>query len=299
MSMAHGTILGGLSTVSDLALGLVSYRDTLGLELVEQGEIDEALAQSWGCPANAGSRYAALRPQSGASCWFRLVEQPVCPDFRPTTTYGWAAVECTVQDVWCWPEALPRDRFEIVGPPKEITGMEPAFIPMQVLGPGREMVYLNQVLRDMPDSDLPRAASPVDRIFICVLAAPDREAAAAWYRDRLGLDRGADFTIPYTMINRAFELPNDHLTTLTMVSAGRMPIVEIDDYPAVATARPHHDGMLSPGNALVTLAVRDLDGCTVEWITPPAPRGGALYEGRRAATTLGPAGELLELIETG
>jgi catechol 2,3-dioxygenase-like lactoylglutathione lyase family enzyme len=298
LRIPHGTILGGLSTVPDLAAALTAYQGTLGLDLVEEGTLSADLAASWGCPASAGSAYAALRPQSGESCWFRLVEQPPHPDFRPTTSYGWAAFECTVQDVWGWPDKLPPDQFEIVGPPKKIENIEPAFIPMQVLGPGREMVYLNQVLSDMPDSDLPRASSPVDRIFICVLAAPDRQASIAWYEQRLGLDRGSDFTIPYTMINRAFGLPDGTLTTLTMVSAGRLPIVEVDDYPDLATQRPRHPGLLPPGNALVTLAARDLDACKVNWITPPAVRKGAVYEGRRVGTTTGPAGELLELVET-
>lgn len=297
MTIDHGTILGGLSTVPDIEAGLSAYRDTLGLELVEQGKLSAGLAESWGCPGSAGSRYVALRPASGEPCFFRLVEQAVHPDFKPTTTYGWAAFECTVEDVWGWPDKLPHEQFEIVGPPKEITGIEPAFIPMQALGPGREMIYLNQVLGDMPDSDLPRANSPVDRIFICVLATPDREDTVEWYRRRLGFDRGADFTIPYTMINNAFGLPSDMLTTLTMVSAGRMPIVEVDDYPDAAKHRPGHEHMLPPGNALVSLAVRDLDACKVEWITPPTRRKSAVYGGNRAATTIGPAGELLELVE--
>ena len=297
MTIAHGTILGGLSTVPDLDAALAAYRDTLGLALVEDGRVSSGLAASWGCEAIADARYAALQPRSGAPCWFRLIEQPDHADFRPTTTYGWAAFECSVLDVWSWPEKLPAEQFTIVGPPKEIMGIEPAFIPMQVLGPGREMVYLNEVLRDMPDSDLPRAQSPVDRIFICVLAAPDREGAVAWYRDRLGLDRGADFTIPYTMINQAFGLPGDTRTTLTMVAQGRMPIVEVDDYPNSATPRPRIHGQLPPGNAIVTLAMSDLDACDVEWIMPPATRDGALYAGRRAAVTIGPAGELLELVE--
>lgn len=297
MNIAHGGILGGLSTVPDLAQGIAAYRDTLGFDFIAEGTLSASLAQSWGCPGNAGSRFATLVPASGEPCFFRLVEQRGHPDFVPTTTYGWAAFECTVEDVWGWPGKLPREHFEIVGPPKEITGIEPAFIPMQALGPGREMIYLNQVLGDMPDSDLPRAKSPVDRIFICVLATPDREATVEWYRIRLGFDRGADFTIPYTMINQAFGLTADTLTTLTMVSAERMPIVEVDDYPEMAGERPQHEGMLPPGNAMVTLAVRDLDACKVEWITEPINRVGAPYGGKRSATTLGPAGELLELVE--
>jgi catechol 2,3-dioxygenase-like lactoylglutathione lyase family enzyme len=299
MNIPHGTILGGLSTVPDLARAITSYRDVLKLELVEQGALAADLAASWGCPANAGARYAALRPASGAPCWFRLVEQPAHPDFRPTTTYGWAAFETTVEDVWHWPEALPPDLFTIVGPPKVLENMKPAFIPMQALGPGHEMIYLNQVLGNMPDSDLPSAHAPVDRIFIVVLATPDRGLSVAWYQDKLGLSRGADYTIPYSMINKAFDLSPDTLTTLTMVQHERMPIVEVDDYPAAATPRARHEGMLPPGNALVTLAVRDLDACTAEWLTPPARREGALYEGRRAATAIGAGGELIECVEVG
>ena len=47
--------------------------------------------------------------------------------------------------------------------------------------------------------------------------------------------------------------------------------------------------------AMVSFAVRALDGLPVDFIQPPAP----LYDGRRAATFVGPAGELTELIELG
>lgn len=299
MTIPHGTIMGGLSTVPDISRGIAAYRDVLGFELVEAGRLAADLAEGWGCPANADAPYAVLRPKSGALCWFRLVEQSSHSAFKPTTTYGWAAFETTVENVWHWPEALPPDLFTIVGLPKKLENIAPAFIPMQVLGPGDEMVYLNQVLADMADTDLPRAASPVDRIFITVLAAPDRQAAIAWYVEALALQRGVDYTLPYSMINKAFALPPETQTTITMVRHDRMPIVEVDDYPAVATPRVRHDGMLPPGNALVTLAVRDLGVCRANWITPPRAIDGALYEGRRAATAIGAAGELIECVEVG
>lgn len=298
-TIAHGTIMGGLSTVPDLDRAVLAYRDVLQLHLVEQGALDAGLAASWDCPANAGSRYAVLRPASGEPCWFRLVEQPDHPAFRPNRSYGWAAFETTVEDVWRWPDALPPDLFTIVGQPKLLENIEPAFIPMQALGTGREMVYLNQVLGDLPDTDLPRARAPVDRIFIVVLATPDRERSIAWYRERLGLGRGGDYTLPYSMINDAFDLPPDTLTTISMINHGRMPIVEVDDYPAAAVVRERHPGMLPPGNALVTLAVADLGACSAAWITAPAVREGVLYEGRRTATAIGAGGELVECVEVG
>ncbi len=299
MTITHGTILGGLSTVPSLADGLKAYRDVLGLNLIELDALPESLAASWGCPANAGSPYAVLQPKSGEPCFFRLVEQPAHPAFRPTRSYGWAAFECTVEDVWRWPRELPADLFTVVGMPKTIENIKPTFIPMQTLGPGRELIYLNQVLEPEDALALPMAKSAVDRIFICVLAARDRSASVAWYHEALGLDKGTDYTIPYSMINKAFDLPASTLTTLTMVTAGRLPIVEVDDYPAQTSARPRHEGMLPPGNALVTLAVRDIDACTLDWIAPPAARAGALYQRRRAGTAMGAAGELVELVEVG
>jgi len=295
----RGTILCGTITVPDLDAAIAAWRDVLGLELCETGAVDAALAQSWGAGGCAGRSYAMLRPRSGDAFWIRLVEQPRHDGFVPTTTYGWAAYELTVQDVFGWAGKLAGSAFEIIGPPKTIANMEPAFIPMQVLGTGQEMIYLNEVVGQMPGFELPRAASPVDRAFIVVLAAKDRAASVRWYTEALGLEESATFTIPYSMINRAFALPADHQTTLTMVASGTMPVVEVDDYPAGVTERPCHSGLLPPGNAMVTLAVPDLDACAVEWIVPPAVREGALYEGRRAGTARGAAGELVELVEAG
>lgn len=294
--LTHGRILGATAATPDLDAALADYRDRLGLELIEQGRLPDDLAAAWGCPGVAGARYAALQPVSGAPCTVRLVEQPVPPDFRPTRSFGWAAFELTVQDVFGWPERLADAGFEIVGQPREIPGL-PYFVAMQMLGRGREMIYLNEVRADTPTSDLPRARSPVDHIFIVILATPDRAATLAWYRETLGLEEGGTYTIPYTMISQAFGLPADTLHGLSMAQKGRMPIVEIDDYPAEATARPTLAGMLPPGNSLVTLAVERLPA--LDWIAPPVRREGPVCRGRRTGTVRGPAGELLELVEIG
>ena len=294
--LTHGRILGGTAATPDLDGALADYRDALGLAVVEAGRVPEDLAASWGCPGVAGARFAALRPTSGAPCTLRLVEQPLPPDFRPTRSFGWAAFEITVQDVFGWSARLAGSGFEIVGEPREIPGL-PYFVAMQMLGRGREMIYLNEVRSHTPTSDLPPARSPVDHIFIVILATPDRAGTLAWYRERLGLEEGGTYTIPYTMISRAFELPTDTLHALSMAQKGRMPIVEIDDYPAAAAPRATAPGMLPPGNGMVTLAVERLPD--LDWLMAPVVREGPVYGGRRAATVRGPAGELLELIEIG
>jgi len=290
----HGRILCGTAAVPDLDAALADYAGVMGLRVVEQGTLSPDLATSWDAAACGGGRFALLQPTSGSDSFLRLVEQPLPADFLPTRTFGWAAFEITVEDVFSWPSKLAETGFTIVGVPKEIPGL-PYFVAMQMLGRGREMIYLNEVRSNTPTSDLPPAQSPVDRMFIVILACPDRPAALAWYRDRLRLDIGSDYTIPYTMIQDAFGLPGGHLSTITMMQNGRMPIVEVDGYPDAATARTVDPGRLPAANAMVTLAVDALPD--VDWITPPVVRAGSMYAGRRVATTRGPAGELLELVE--
>lgn len=297
-SLSHGSIMGGVIATPDLDAALDDYQGRLGLKLIARAPLSESVAASWGCPGAAGKAMATLQPASGAHCFLRLVEQAVPANFKPTTTFGWASYEITVQDVMNWPAKLDGTGFRIIGPPKEIPEI-PFFIAMQMLGRGEEMIYLNETLMSMPNTDLPPAHSPVDHIFIVILATPDRAKTVAWYRDRLQLDEADTFTLEYSMINQAFGLPAGTTSALTMIQKGKMPIVEIDDYPPQATMRSKPDNALPPGNSLVTLGVNSLDALALEWISPPAPRSDALYADRRAATVIGPAGELLELVEIG
>jgi catechol 2,3-dioxygenase-like lactoylglutathione lyase family enzyme len=297
-ALRHGQILGGVITTPDLDAATGDYEDILGLTLIENTHVSAALAESWGVPGLAGKKMATLQPKSGVQCFVRLVEQPLPESFRPTRSFGWGAYEFTVQDVYGWPDRLNGSGFDTVGPPKEIPGL-PYFIPMQVTGRGREMIYLNEVRQDTPSSDLPKAVSPVDHIFICILAAPDRARAVDWYRDKLSLDEAGTYVLEYTMINKAFDLPAGTQSALTMVQKGRLPIIEVDDYPPQAGPRETLEGCLPPGNALVTLAVESLDMVDVEPIAAPCVLNGPLYYGRRSMTVRGPAGEFLELVEVG
>jgi catechol 2,3-dioxygenase-like lactoylglutathione lyase family enzyme len=296
--MTHGQILGGTITTPDLDRALTDYRDRLGLQVVEQSTLPTDLTVSWGTPASTGARYAFLQPASGAPCFLRLVEQPTPPDFKPTRSYGWAAFEITVQDVYNWPAKLDGSGFDIIGPPREIEGL-PYFVAMQMTGRGREMIYLNEVRQNTPSSDLPKAASPVDHIFIVILACADRPAALDWYADKLKLDIGGSYTIDYTMINKAFALRDGTQSTITMVQKGRLPIIEVDGYPDAATVRPGPTDALPAGNAIVTLAVDSLDALGLDFIASPVRRAGPLYADRRSATAIGPASERIELIEIG
>jgi hypothetical protein len=290
-----GKIAGGLISTPCFDQSLADYQQSLSLVLDSLSTVSAELAASWGCPAVAGARMATLLPPSGARCAYRLVETPAVPGYVPLRSHGWAALEITVADVWGLHETV-KQRFEVIGPPKLVEGFD-TFIPMQVIGQAGEVLYLNQVLKSLSDLDLPPAHAPVDHVFIAILAAADREGAVAFYRDTIGFSEGQTWTITYSVINQAFGFDDSVKTAMTMTRVDRTPGIEIDQYPSAATARPQLPGQLPPGAAVVSFLVASLDAIPAVWITPPAVRAEAPYWGRRSATAVGPAGELLELIE--
>lgn len=295
-NLVHGQILGGVISTPDLDAAIRDYRDALGFRLVERARVAEALARSWDAPGCAGAPMATLQPKSGAHCFIRLVEAAPPGPLPPLRTFGWAAYEINVQEVMAIPERLAGSRFRILGEPKYIPEL-PYFIAMQVSGAAGEVLYLNEVKANTPDSDLPVAASAVDRIFIAILAAPDREQAVRWYRDRLGFEEAARYELVYDLINTAFDLPPETQSVISLLQRGRMPIVEVDAYPAATTTRPRLERQLPPGNAIVSFAIDSFDAIDADLITPAAQRDEPIYGGRRTATTHGPAGELVELVE--
>ena len=294
---SHGRIKCGTVTTPVFEASLADYRDLLRLDVVEEGQLDAALAASWGTPASAGKRYALVQPQSGAPGFIRIVEGSAVPDYVPLRSYGWASLEITVEDVWkLHEEILAHGVFDVIGPPKLVDGFD-SFIPMQVVARGGEVLYLNKVNSSTPETELPHAHSWVDHIFITILAAPDREASVAFYRDQIGFDEADTYELRYSVINAAFGLPEDTKSKITMTQVGLLPGNEIDDYPAGTIQRPRARGELPPGVAMVSYIVDDLGAIKAPFIAPPQVRDGPLYAGRRVATVLGAAGELLELIE--
>jgi hypothetical protein len=292
-----GRVKCGTVLVPDFDASLADYRDVLGLQVVESVSVSQSLATLWQAPALAGRRMAVLQPASGVPCFIRLIEASHVPDYQPILSYGWISLEITVENVWTLHKRVAEEAgFTVIGPPKLVDGFS-NFIPMQVIGRAGEVLYLNQVQHSMETLDLPMAKSMVDHIFITVLAAPDREAALAFYADKIGFAAGATYEIIYSVINNAFALPAETKHAISMTSVGRLPCVEIDQYPPQTRHRPMAAGELPPGVGMVSYLVKSLDRVDVPFVAPPQAMSGVVYEGRRAATLIGPSGEYLELIE--
>jgi catechol 2,3-dioxygenase-like lactoylglutathione lyase family enzyme len=283
-------------TVENVDTSSSLYSEWLDYEEVEQGTVPTALAASWGCPNTAGQPYRVLRPSSGKDIYLRFVEGTPVPGYQPLRTYGWNAIEICVTNVLQVNERMLQSPFEIIGPPRKIEGLD-AIHPMQVKGPDDEIVYLTQINDDLPDYDLPRAASLIDSLFILVLGASDLETSRAWFRDTLGLKAGREMDIVYTMIAKAYDLPEEQLHTIATMIDGRDVFLELDQYPEQAIPRPSLPGYLPPGVAVATMKTERFDNIPNDWLVAPAQYDSIVYGGGRAGTLVAPDGTLVEIVE--
>ena len=285
-------------TVSDPKASAARYRQWFDYEVVEEGRVEAALAESWGAPGAAGRAFVTLRPASGAEVFIRFIEGPVPTYYLPLRTYGWAAIEICVSDTWAVNARLEASPFEIIGPPKELEGL-PTILPMQVRGPDQEIVFLTQIRGDPPEYDLPRAASLIDKLFILVLACSDLAGSMAWFEEKIGLLGGRSLDLVYSVINQAFGFPADRKHLLSTMTHERDMFLELDQYPAETSVRPAAPGDLPPGISLVSLLHPDLAGLPGPWLTPPAARSGPIYGGRIAGTMAAPDGTRVEIVQAG
>tara|TARA_R110002020_G_scaffold226974_2_gene437561 strand:- start:96910 stop:97791 length:882 start_codon:yes stop_codon:yes gene_type:complete len=283
-------------TVADIERSADLYASYLDYAVVERGTLSQDLADSWDAPKSAGMSYIVMQPSSGADIYIRFIEQPEVEGFKALRSFGWNAIEICVEDVLAANERMLKSPFEIIGPPREIDGL-PAIHPMQVKGPDEEIVYLTQIKSDLPAFDLPRAESAIDKLFILVMGCSDMRASNKWMEEHVGVEMGRDMEIVYTMLAKAYDLPEQDMHVISTMIHGRDVFLELDQYPKAAIQRPQHAGMLAPGCAIGTLWHPDFDSLKGPWITEPVARDGVIYKGKRAGTMKAPDGTLVEMVE--
>jgi catechol 2,3-dioxygenase-like lactoylglutathione lyase family enzyme len=282
-------------TVADVPETVARYITWLDYELIDSGTVASDLAASWGCPQSGGRPFATLRPASGSPVFIRCVEGDPVTDYRPLRSFGWSTIELCVVDVLSVQDRMRRSPFEIIGPAKKNPAL-PTIFPMQVRGPDDEIVYLTEILGDLAQYDLPRAKSPIDRIFIMVLGCSDMQASRTWFAANLGLAPGRDIATPYETLAQSFGTPEGQIYTICTMTHGRDVFLELDQYPASATPRARNAGALPPGIAMATFRCADFAKIPGQWIVPPVPRTGPIYGGAMAGTLQAPDGTLVEVV---
>ena len=282
--------------VRDLAATTGRFEQWLDYRVVETGVVTADLAHSWSSPASAGRRYAVLQPASGASVFVRFVEGDPVAGYLPIRSYGWAAIEICVRDVAAVHERMRRSPFEVIGPPTPIAGF-PTIHPMQVRGADQETIYLTEITANAIEHGLPVAATLIDRPFILVLACADLDANIRWFTDVIGLEVSTPVAIRYSMIAKAFGLPDGQLHQIATAKWQKQVFLELDQYPVDTVVRPRHPDALPPGIAIGTIIHPDFDRFEGHWATAPTVREGILYGNRKVGVLKTPDGALLEVID--
>jgi hypothetical protein len=295
-------MLGRIATVTltstDLAATTAAYQHHLGYRLTSDGALGREVARAWGRPQLAGRRCVLMEPESGAETYLRFVEGPSYPAYEPLAYLGWNAAEMIVEDVDALAERLERSPFRVIGPPADLSFSD-KIRAMQVVGPARELLYLTQIKEPLPIFDTPEAASFVDRVFIVILGGSNLASLQDHYHQQLGVARVPVMHSVVSTLSARYGLPADFQHPIAALPLGGKCYIEADQMPDAAIARPCAPGELPPAIAMVSFEVEALadqpSGSLGTTERPPS----LPYAGRRTRTCVGPAGELIELIESG
>lgn len=275
------------------------YESLLNYKPVENGNVSAELARSWGAPAAEGRPYVLMQGASGDDVYLRAIEVNFPPDYKALNSYGWNAVEMIVED----PDAIYRklidSPFEHLAGPEGLGGELSTIRVVQFKGTSEEVFYFTTETGDRTKSTLLTPRSDVDRPFILVLAGPDPRALMNFYISTFGAIEALYLKIPVELIAKAQGLPSEHIYEIGLVRLKEFSnSIEIDGYPETTGPRLAAPGDLPPGVSMATFSVSDLNQIDPDlFISEPIRHSGKAYQGNRSATIIGPAGELIELIE--
>ena len=262
----------------NLALTEEAYEDYLGYRSVDEGVMSVELAAAIDRPELADRRFVTMMPRSGPQVGLRLVEGDASGHV-PMQRVGWSAIELLVQDPEQLETELAGSAFTHLQGPDFLTEQK-NILAMQVTGPNRELFYLTRMIDPSTSFLQPQPSpEPVGHTFIMVMGSPDLEASLSFWRRHF--DTNVVGPIPYRIgvLSDAYDLPQDTLHPLALVSMSDGYGIEIDQYPEGASAVPAPQGKRG-GVILVSLSV-DPKGlkAPLPWRLPYIDTAGAVEGG--------------------
>jgi hypothetical protein len=124
----------------------------------------------------------------------------------------------------------------------------------------------------------------VGRCFIAVQSSPNLQASLDFFRNTFG-----------NTASPIRKLPSIDLSVVTLKDGSK---IEIDQHHGEGRKRERVAGGLPAGLAVVSFECSSFDKTTDKFLSPPAKSALEPFAGRHAGTMQGPAGELIELLDT-
>lgn len=274
------------------------YSEWLGYTVREKGKVSDALAKSWGAPKVAGHPYVVFSNDADPDVFLRAVQSDPVEGYKPMTTFGWNAFELIIDDVYKAHDKMAASPFAVIGGPSPLKSA-PSIVTLQIRGPAGEIFYMANETGDRTKSSLPNPGTLIGRPFIVILAGQDITAVRDTYADTFAMTKASIRQSGGRVVPDALGLPEGSslpISLLALKEPGNR--IQLDGYLDYGKgARPRAPGQLPPGNAMVSFSVANIDAVKANFITPPAQHDSKAYGGKRSATFVGPAGELVELIE--
>jgi hypothetical protein len=278
-------MLGAIRRVTISATNLdaieQAYSKYLEYQVSARGEVSDAEAQAWGCPATAGAASLSMRPAACDDFEFRFVTGPAYPDYVPLTTYGWNASEIMVQNVDAMAPRFAESPFEVVGEPRDLS-FSSDIRAMQLRGPANEIIYLTEFKNPVPGLSVPTARSAVDRTFIVILGGKSMDELQGYYNSQFGVAKAPVVESRVTMLSKALGVSIETLYPIAAMALEGESLIEVDEMPEQVGPRQAQEGYLPPGIAIVGFDCANIPAAAVN-----------LGDGR--SVIRGVTGELVEL----
>lgn len=296
-------------STADLAAAVSAFRDELEFEVRAEGEVGSDLAEALGVAKSLHSRFVVMGAWGTSRGHIRLIEGPADDVTETFHKRGLFNAELLTRDVEALHERLKASAFfRVVSDLNtyDLSGAGGGAISRSFAtrGPGGAGFFFTQYLKVPPPRVLPVCETLVGPMFNAALSTTDQARVEMFYESVLGLGRRLAGRLTQPSVNRIIGLPDDWGFMMLVYKGAGDGLIEVDIHEHDVPPEPELSGdQLRPGNSFLSLETPELDQ-VIERARLAGFRGTGStgvaawpYEGRRASTLWGPAGERVELIE--
>ena len=251
--MKIGPIVTVTILTHDLSKSAAMYISAFGWQ--EKGSeylLSADEANRWQATNLIGARVLEV---CGINGGVRFIESTTYQNPLPLRTFGWSALEICVDDVHKYVAQAVEAGFEVLNEAVPLSGTAKPLplIAAQLAGINGEVVYITQILSEVPNFELPDVSKESGSIFICVLGASDLAKSREVLESNFEVRRASDREVAIRVINRVYEKPLETLHRLSSLQLAGRNAIEIDQLPNEGAQREKLASNLPPGISIVTV----------------------------------------------